>query len=318
MNLLFLGTPDSAAICLDRIVQEGLDVAGVITRPDKPRGRSKKPLPTPVKNIALKYNQPLHQPLKASRGEFMQKIKAMGIDLAVVVAFGEILSDEFLATFPKGCINLHFSLLPRWRGPAPVLSAILNGDRMAGVTTMYVSRKVDTGDIIYQQEVPIDTIDNTATLEGKLAQLGAKLLVKTITDIALDRAPRIPQDEDSATYAKILKKNDGLIDWNSPAQQVHNHVRAMNPWPGAFSYIDIHDELKRLKIIESRVVWEAGKPGQVISSEGEFTVACGKDALSIRKLQLEGKKPMSAEDFLRGHPVLTETILGLNNKPTEL
>jgi methionyl-tRNA formyltransferase len=316
MNILFLGSPNSAAICLEKIVQKGLDVAGVITRTDKPRGRSKNPLPCPVKTTALKHDLLLYQPPKVSRGEFMQKIKEMEIDLGVVVAFGEILSDEFLNAFPKGCINLHFSLLPRWRGPAPVLYAILKGDRMAGVTTMYVSRKVDTGDIIYQRELPIDTLDNTATLDEKLTYAGADLLVKTITDIALDRAPRIVQDENAATYAKILTKSDGLIDWNRPAQELHNHVRAMNPWPGAFSYIDIHGESKRLKIIESRVVWESGKPGQVIGPERDFIVACERDALSIKKLQLEGKKPMTTVDFLRGHPVSNETILGINEDRT--
>jgi len=311
LKTVFVGTPKSAAVCLQAIVREEVDIAAVLTRPDTPKGRSLHLTPSPVKEAALEANLPVYQFEKVSSAECIGKIRGLDPDIIVVVAFGEILSEEFLKVPRTAIVNVHFSLLPKYRGAAPVHWALIKGEKETGVTIQHLAKKLDTGDIILQEKVPIAEEDTAGTLTDKLAQVGAELLVKALRQLEEGTAQRISQDESQATYARKLTKTDGEIDWRLPAEDIVNRVRGMNPWPGAYTFVPEKGKRKMLKILRARQQSEGvGEPGQVLGRTEKFLVAAGKGSVELLAVQLEGKKRMHAGEFLRGHHIREGTLLG--------
>ncbi len=311
MTTIFLGTPESAAVCLRTLVREKFDVAAVLTRLDTPKGRSLRLTPSPVKEAALEANLPVSQFEKVSSPECIEKMRALDPDTIVVVAFGEILSEEVLKIPKIAIVNVHFSLLPKYRGAAPVHWALINGEKETGVTIQHLAKKLDTGDIILQEKVPIGADDTAGTLTDKLADVGAELLVKALRRLEEGAARRVPQDESQATYARKLTKKDGKIDWRLPAAEIVNRVRGMNPWPGPYTFVWEKDERKMLKILLANELPEGGgEPGRVVRATEKFVVAAGKGSVELLAVQLEGKKRMQAEEFLRGHHLRQGTLLG--------
>lgn len=311
MNIVFVGTPESAAVCLRALLREGFVVAAVLTRPDKRRGRSLCLAASPVKEASLEANVPVYQFEKASSSESIEKVRGLAPDVIVVVAFGEILSEEFLKIPKVAIVNVHFSLLPKYRGAAPVHWALIHGEKETGVTIQHLAKKLDTGDIILREKVPIAAADTAGTLTEKLAEVGARLLVKALRQLEAGTAERIPQDENQATYARKLAKEDGEINWRAAAAEIVNRVRGMNPWPGAYTFVSEKNQRKMLKILLARELPEGGgEPGQVLRVEGKFVLAAGKGAVEVLAVQLEGKRRMEAEEFLRGHPIREGTMLG--------
>ena len=292
MRIVFMGTPDFAVPCLERLLADGHQVAGVFTQPDKPKGRGHHLQPPPVKELALARGLPVYQPATLRDGQALETLRALAPQLAVP---------------PLGCINVHGSLLPRWRGAAPIQWSVLSGDRQAGVTTMYLAEGMDTGDMILRRSTPVGPQETSGQLYERLAELGAQLLGETVELIAQGRAPRTPQQEEEATYAPMLTKELAAIDFMKPAAQVHNLVRGMNPWPVAHTLL----EGQPLKVYAARLAKGSGAPGQVLESRGRLVVACGQGAVELLELQAQGKKRMAAADYLRGHPLAPGTVLGI-------
>lgn len=305
-----MGTPEFALPSLERLVSSPHRVVGVVTQPDRPRGRGKRVQPPPVKVRALSLGLPVLQPQHVREEGFMELVRGLAPDVVVVVAYGRILPPSFLRLPSHGCVNLHASLLPRYRGAAPIQRAIMNGEKETGVTTMLMDEGLDTGDILLQRRVPIHEADTAGSLHDRLAREGAELLLETLELLARGcLAPR-PQDHRLATYASPLKPEDELIDWQRPARDLYNQVRALNPWPVARTWL------------EGRVfkVWRAAvsafppppeaQPGEVLASRQELVVATGAGCLALQEVQLEGGKRLPAEDFLRGRPVPVGTVLG--------
>ena len=307
MRIVFMGTPDFAVPCLERLLADGHQVAGVFTQPDKPKGRGHHLQPPPVKELALARGLPVYQPATLRDGQALETLRALAPQLAVVVAYGKILPPALLAVPPLGCINVHGSLLPRWRGAAPIQWSVLSGDRQAGVTTMYLAEGMDTGDMILRRSTPVGPQETSGQLYERLAELGAQLLGETVELIAQGKAPRTPQQEEEATYAPMLTKELAAIDFMKPAAQVHNLVRGMNPWPVAHTLL----EGQPLKVYAARLAEGSGAPGQVLESRGRLVVACGQGAVELLELQAQGKKRMAAADYLRGHPLAPGTVLGI-------
>ena len=307
MRIVFMGTPDFAVPCLERLLADGHQVAGVFTQPDKPKGRGHHLQPPPVKELALARGLPVYQPATLRDGQALETLRALAPQLAVVVAYGKILPPALLEVPPLGCINVHGSLLPRWRGAAPIQWSVLSGDRQAGVTTMYLAEGMDTGDMILRRSTPVGPQETSGQLYERLAELGAQLLGETVELIAQGKAPRTPQQEEEATYAPMLTKELAAIDFMKPAAQVHNLVRGMNPWPVAHTLL----EGQPLKVYAARLSEGSGAPGQVLESRGRLVVACGQGAVELLELQAQGKKRMAAADYLRGHPLAPGTVLGI-------
>lgn len=305
MRIVFMGTPDFAVPCLSRLLDDGHTIAGVFTQPDKPQGRGYKLMPPPVKVRALESGLPVYQPAKMRDGQALAILKELSPELVVVVAYGKILPSDILALPPLGCVNVHGSLLPKYRGAAPIQWSVLNGDRTAGVTTMYMAEGLDTGDMILTRETPLGPDETSGELYERLATLGADALSETVRLIGEGRAPRVPQDDALASHAPMLTKELARIDWTKPASEVHNLIRGMNPWPIA------HTSLcgRPLKIYRSRLVSGAGAPGALIGGSG-FVVACGQGAVELLEIQEAGKKRMAAADYLRGHPDAAGKTLG--------
>ena len=311
-----MGTPDFAVNTLDAINKAGHEIALVVTQPDKPKGRSGALHMSDVKQYAIQHKLEVFQPEKVKTPEAVARLKEYKPELIVVAAFGQILSKEILEMPEHGCINVHASLLPRLRGASPIQSTILEGDKETGVTIQQMGEGLDTGDIILQESIPIEDSDTGGSLFDKLAELGAALAVRTIDDIASGRAERTPQDEEKATYAKKIEKNMGLIDWDKSAEETERMVRALDPWPSAFTHIDG----KMLKIWRAAVVDQRNgvsasnvdyMPGTVVDvTKDSVTVSCGKGALSLNEVQLEGKKRMAVHDFLLGYKISAGTVLG--------
>ncbi|MGI6576226.1 MAG: methionyl-tRNA formyltransferase [bacterium] len=312
MRILYMGTPQFAVESLQQLIKDGEEVVGVVTQPDRPQGRGKKIAPPPVKVFADAKGLPVFQPEKLKDNLVIEKLSSFCPDVIVVVAYGKILPREVLSLPPQGCINLHASLLPKYRGAAPIHWALLRGEDVTGVTTMYMDEGLDTGDIIYQQEVPISPADTAGSLYTKLAAAGGKLLVKTIVQIKKGCAPRIPQNEQEATYAPPLERKDEVIDWSRSAQELWLQVRGLNPEPGATTYW----EGKNLKVWEAVPFAEVefqegqqdemrGNPGQVLSVDNKagVLVSTGAGLLQLHKVQPAGKKVMLACDFARGYRV---------------
>ena len=305
MRIAFMGTAELAGPCLEAVAKvPGHEVVAVVTQPDRPKGRDLKPAPPPVKVVAERLGLRVQQPLKIREPSAVVALGATRPDLIVVVAYGQILPKSVLEIPRLGCINVHTSLLPRWRGAAPIQCAILHGDRETGVTTMYMDEHMDTGDIILQRAQLIHADDTSAVLHDRLAQLGAVLLGETVMLIAEGKAPRAKQDETLATYAKKITKEDGHIKWTQSAIEIERQIRAFNPWPSAYTHAGgLLLKIWKVEIVEG----VTGNPGEV--QEG-FVVATGQGGLRILELQPANSKRMPVDAFLRGHTIKAGTVLG--------
>lgn len=301
MRVIFMGTPDFATGTLEEIVLAGHEVVGVVTQPDKPKGRGKNLMPTPVKEVAMKYNLPVYQPKKVRKPEFVEVLRDLKPDVIVVAAFGQIISKEILEMPKYGCINVHASLLPAYRGAAPIQWAVINGDKESGVTIMQMDEGIDTGDMIEKVVVPIDKDETGGSLFEKLSQAGAELCVKVLTDLEDGKAVREKQPEESTTpYAKMIDKKMGAIDWEKSAKEIEQLIRGLNPWPSAYTKL----QGKTLKIWKAEVLEQDSKeaPGQIAEvTKDSIAVQTGQGLLKVLELQLEGKKRMDTASFLRGY-----------------
>ncbi len=311
MRIVFVGTPESAATCLRTLIWEKFDILAVFTRPDAPKGRHLHLTPSRVKRAAVEAKVPVLQFEKASSVGSVKRLRALEPDVIVVVAFGEILSEEFLSIPKTAIVNAHFSLLPKYRGAAPVHWAVISGEKETGVTIQHMAKKLDTGDVILQKRVPIAEDDTAGTLLKKLARVGGELLVEALRHLEQGTAPRIPQDESAATYARKLTKSDGELDWHLAAKDIVNRVRGMNPWPGAYTFVLDKGCRKTFKILQARrLPHDERQPGEVLQASDCLVVAAGEGAVEFLHVQLEGKRPMDVGEFLRGHPIPTGTVLG--------
>ena len=296
-----MGTPDIAATCLKKILADGFDVVGVYTQPDRPKGRGMKLVASPVKQVAVDAGIPVFQPENFREEETVQQLRDLKPDVCAVVAYGRILPQKVLDIPRLGCINIHASLLPSYRGSAPYQWAVLDGLQETGVTAMYLIREMDAGDIIDVSKTPIGENETAGELLDRLAVLGAELLSKTLSRFdAGEKVPRTPQDESKVSYAPMLDKTMCPIDWSKTARQVHDHVRGLHPWPVATMEL----EGKLFKVHETRVVPGSGEPGKILAlNKTGLVIACGEGAVEIRSLQAEGGKRMAAADYFRGHPL---------------
>jgi methionyl-tRNA formyltransferase len=308
LTIIFMGTPDFAVPSLHLLSQKGYDVALVVTQPDRPKGRGRKLVAPPVKVKAQELNLEVTQPSTLKSKEFTDQIARIQPDFLVVIAFGHILSEKILQLPKFGAINIHASLLPEYRGPAPIQWAIINGDSQTGITTMFMDKGMDTGNVLLTQKEPILTEDTAATLHDRLANSGADLLIRTLKGYAAHKLKPIVQDHSKATYAPLLKKQDGHINWQRPAQELEPFIRGMTPWPGAFTF---HNET-RLKIFKAAPIPESVSEavGTILMCfPDELRVATGKGALSILEIQGPSGKRLGVADFLRGYPLPPGTIL---------
>ena len=315
MRLVFLGTPAFAVPSLERLVAAGRHVLQVVTQPDRPLGRGLREAMSPVKLAALRLGLPVVQPERVRRPEPVEMLRSLAPDVMVVVGYGQIIPQSIIDIPPLGIVNVHSSLLPKYRGAAPAQWAIANGETRTGVTTMRIDAGLDTGDILLVQETDIGPEETAVELNARLAVLGAELIVETLD--GLEAGPIAPRKQDSAqaTYAPLLKKEDGLIDWGQPAETIHNRVRGLQPWPGAYTTF----RGRTLHIWRARHAGESPAPpevGQAIRLPGSFlrlkplTVACASGALELLEVQLEGRRRMSAADFGNGHRLTELDILG--------
>ncbi len=302
MRVVFMGTPDIAAACLKQIIADGFDVVGVYTQPDRPKNRGMKLAFSPVKEVALANEIPVFQPENFREDETVEQLKALKPDVCAVVAYGRILPQRVLDIPTYGCINIHASLLPCYRGSAPYQWAVLDGLTETGVSAMYLCREMDAGDVIDTAKTPIGEDDTAGEVLEKLTVLGAQLLSKTLSQMTEKRVCGIPQDCSLATYAPMLDKSMSPIDWTKTARQVHNHVRGLNPWPVATTEI----AGTRFKIYETKLtdLTTEAAPGTLLAlTKTGLQVACGEGVVEIRVLQAEGGKRMAAPDYFRGHPL---------------
>jgi len=304
-----MGTPDFSVGTLESLIEAGHEIAAVFTQPDKPKGRGNEVQFSPVKEVALKYNIQVFQPVKVRTLEFVTVLKEINPDVIVVVAFGQILSKEILEMPKYGCVNVHASLLPKYRGAAPIQWAVIDGEKESGVTTMQMDVGIDTGDMIMKTVVPISEDETGGSLFDKLKVAGAKLCVETLKQLEDGTAVFEKQDDSLSNYAKILNKSLGNIDWNMPAVNIERLIRGLNPWPSAYSKLGN----KTLKIWKAKVIEKEaeGEAGTIVAVEKDaIHVKTGAGILAIQELQLEGKKRMPAGDFLRGVSLETGTRLG--------
>jgi methionyl-tRNA formyltransferase len=327
LRIIFMGTAELSCASLQALTgNPQFQIAAVVTQPDRPKGRDLKPQPSPVKSLALRLGLPVLQPERARDEQFIAELRELKPDLIVVVAYGQILPPPILDLPRHGCLNVHTSLLPKYRGAAPIQWAIANGDTETGVTIMKMDVGLDTGPIVSQRRTPIHPEDDSATLHDRLAQLGAELLVQTIPDYVAGKIQPVPQPAAGASYAAKIKKEDGRIDWNQPAQTIWNRLRAFTPWPGAFTFLKAEPKPLLIKIWKAEVVEKSGgaacradlsrrsetkaeapqerRPGEILSADKTgIVVGCGEHALRIFELQREGGKRLTAEQFLAGFPM---------------
>ena len=312
VNLIFMGTAELSCASLAALLADArFRVAAVVTQPDKPKGRNLAPQPSPVKVLALQSQVPVLQPQRARDETFLAQLQSFAPDLIIVVAYGQILPPAILDLPRHGCLNVHTSLLPKYRGAAPIQWAIANGDSETGVTIMKMDPGLDTGPILSQRRTPIDSGDDSQSLHDRLARLGADLLVQTIPGyLAGDLLPQ-PQPATGSTYAAKINKEDGRIIWSQPARQIWNRFRAFTPWPGAFTFYGAQDKAVLLKIRGARVVERPGVPGEILQADREgIIVGCGQQALQITDLQREGGRALTARECLAGHPLRVGEKLG--------
>jgi methionyl-tRNA formyltransferase len=312
LRLIFMGTPDLARVSLEALLaSSGFEVVASVTQPDRPKGRDLKLQASPVKQLSVSHGLPVFQPERMRDEQFLAALRSFQPDLIVVAAYGRILPQGILDLPRFGCLNVHTSLLPKYRGAAPIQRAILNDEPETGVTIMKMGAGMDTGDILTQQATPIQPQDTAITLHDRLATIGAELLVRTIKDYAAGRIPASPQPVDGATYAAKIKKEDGQIDWQRPARAIWNQVRGLVPWPGAFTQAPGPSASGLLKIWQTEVVDTNGQPGEILSADKSgIVVGCGGQALRILVLQREGGRRLSAQEFLTGHYLASGQRLG--------
>lgn len=305
MRIVFMGTPDFAACSLKKLLQENFEIVGVFTQPDKPRNRGMKLQPSEVKTVALEAGLPVFQPQSMRDSASLELLASLNPDILAVVAYGKLLPDEMLALPKFGAVNVHGSLLPKYRGAAPIQWAVLNGDARTGVSTMYLSHDMDAGDVIYTEETEIGEQETSGELFDRLADMGAELLVKTLRAIERGEAPRTPQDHSAATYTRQLSKDMAPIDWNRSAFEIIKHVCGLNPWPIATA--EIQGVLFKIFRVEAGSPTDAA-PGTILSADKNgIRIACGKhESIRILELQAPGKKRMRAADYLLGHPMRIE------------
>jgi methionyl-tRNA formyltransferase len=307
LRLIFMGTPDFAVPTLAEIAGRGYDVAAVYTRAAKPAGRGMEAKPTPVEREARRLGLAVHTPATLRTPEAMVAFKAHGADAAVVVAYGLILPKAILEAVPLGCFNLHASLLPRWRGAAPINRAIMAGDRETGVMVMKMEEGLDTGPIAMERRLPIQPDMTAGQMHDALARLGADLMVNALSALERSSLTLTPQPADGVTYASKLTNDETRIDWSRPVQAVHDHIRGLSPFPGAWCELAIDGKPTRLKILRTTMAAGSAPPGTLI--DGALTVACGEGAVRILELQRAGRQAMKADDFLRGQPLSRGAIL---------
>ncbi len=313
MKIVFMGTPDYAAVALEALIAAGHEITAVVTQPDKPKGRSKELLPSPVKVCAKNHGIPVLQPRRIKRPEAMEELRRFPADVYVVAAFGQILSQEILDIPPLGSVNIHASLLPKYRGASPIQHVIIDGEERTGITIMQMDAGIDTGDILYQKEISIAPEDNYETLHDKLATLGGQAITEALTLLEQGKLKAVKQDESLSCYAPLIGKDMGKIDFSQDAETIHRLIRGMTPWPSAFTSYKGR-QLKIWRAVPSVAENSYGPaPGEILSIEKDYvTVAAGKGALRIYELQLEGKKRMTAHDFLLGVKMQPGEVLGAN------
>ena len=300
MRVVFMGTPDIAATCLKKVLGDGFDVVGVWTQPDRPKGRGMKLVQSPVKELALANNIPVFQPENFRADEDVQALRDLNPDVVAVVAYGRILPQRVLDIPTKGCVNIHASILPEYRGSAPYQWAVLDGKKETGVTAQHMVREMDAGDIIDVAKTPIGENETAGELLDRLAVLGADLLSRTLTAFAEGTVTRTPQDPAGISFAPMLDKSMCPIDWNKTAQQVHDQVRGLHPWPIATMEL----KGKKFKVHATRIVEGSGQPGEILGlTKTGLKIACGEGAVEVISLQAEGGKRMAAPDYFRGHPL---------------
>lgn len=303
MRIVFMGTPDFASASLQKLIDEHFDVVGVFTQPDKPRGRGMEMSFSPVKQVALANGLPVFQPEKMRDGTALAEIKSLSPDILVVVAYGKLLPDDILAVPKYGAVNVHGSLLPKYRGAAPIQWAVLNGDKVTGVSTMYLASEMDSGDIIYTSQTEIGEFETSGELFDRLMVMGAELLVKTLRDIEAGIAPRTPQNHAEATHVSMLDKSISPINWNKTPREIVKHIYGLQPWPVAT--MELEGAVYRVFAAEYTSNRTGKEPGKIISAgNAGLEIACaGGETLMITELQAPGKKRMKAADFLRGHKI---------------
>ncbi len=307
MRLVFLGTPAFAVPTLEAVVNARHDVAAVVTQPDRPRGRNQNPAPPPVKEAALRLGLPVFQPERIRRPEAQEFLRALSAEAMVVVGYGQIIPQSVIDLAPLGIINVHASLLPKYRGAGPIQWSIINGETRTGVTTMRIDAGLDTGDMLLKAETEIPPDENAIELGRRLAVLGADLLVETLARLAAGTIVPEKQNSADATYAPLLKKEDGAIAWHQPAARIHNLIRGLQPWPGAYTSFRGH----MLHVWKARVSAEpcVGQPGSTVMLR-PWIVSCGDGSLELLEVQLEGRKRLSGADFVNGQRLQENEILG--------
>lgn len=305
MRIVFMGTPDFAVPCLQALIDDKNDICAVFTQPDKPKGRKYVLTPPPIKELAVKYGLPVYQPSTLKDGEALKILRELQPELIFVVAYGKILPKEILDLPKYGCINIHASLLPKYRGASPIQQAVLNGEKVTGVTAQYMDVGVDTGDMLLKAQLEIGENETADELHDRLSVEGAKLTVEAVHASEQGTLTRTKQDDSQSTYAPLLSREMSVIDFSASAKKVHNQVRGLNSWPSAVTTIDG----KKIKIHRTILSKGTGKPGEILSLD-PFVIACGSGAVEIIELQPEGKKKMTAQEYLRGHKPNPNAVLG--------
>ena len=298
MRIVFVGAGAIGVPTLQTLLKSEHEVVGIVTQTDKPVGRAQSMEPTPIKKAMQGTALRILQPARIKDQQAVEEIRALKPDVIVVMAYGQILPLDVLEIPEIACLNLHASLLPRWRGAAPIQAAIAAGDQGTGITIMYMNEGLDTGDMLLQRKIDIRSDDTGGSLHDRLAQIAPEALLESLGMLAKGSAPRIPQDNNVATYAPKLKRKDGKIDWSQPAETIERKIRAFNPWPGAFTNFGAGN----LKIFSTSVVDLSGTPGAILRSDKQLVIAAGQGALCLDEVQLEAKRRMNAAEFLRGHP----------------
>ncbi len=306
MRIVFMGTPEFAVAPLKELIRNGYEITGVFTQPDRPKGRGKKPAPSPVKIAAEEAGIPVFQPERI-RKNGVEDLRNLKPELCITAAFGQILSQEILDIPPMGNINVHASLLPKHRGAAPIAYAIMNGDRQAGVTTMFMDAGIDTGDMLLQESTDIGESETCGELTERLSRIGADLLIRTVRQLETGKLERKPQNHEEMTYDPMLDKQMGIVDFSLDSNLVRGRINGLNPWP----CVSVPIQGERLKLLRAANSLETGVPGSVISSDPKngLIIACGRGAVRILEVQAPGGKQMKAEDYLRGHGIPAGTIL---------
>jgi len=300
LRVIFMGTPEFACPTLRKLIDRGEQVVAVVTQPDRPKGRGQRLMPPPVKELALRHGIPVLQPVKVRDPEVVESIRKLVPDVIVVVAFGQILPKVLLEIPPLGCINVHASLLPHYRGAAPLNWCIINGEHETGVTTMLMDVGLDTGPMLLKRSTPIDGNEDIVSLHDRMSAMGAELLSETLDGLAAGTLVPQEQDGSHSSYAPLLKKDDGRIDWNRDARSIHNQVRGLAVWPVAYTFLDG----QVLKVYRTRTAEGSGLPGTVLRADKQgIEVACLKGSLIIEELQLAGKKRLDAGSFLAGYTI---------------